>query len=190
MEKWIKTMNIYQKLQNARVELQEMKLKKTGKNQSMTYYELGDLLPAVNVLCQKHELFTNLSIVHKEVEMAVLTVYNSLDAKESIVFECPTAEAQLPKGQAIQNLGAKITYLRRYMLMTAFEIAESDIVDQVRISITDEIEAEDIKTIEDCKTETRLNEVYSIMSKKYKMTLIQPIFSKVKTAIQQNESKL
>lgn len=182
-------MNIYQKLQNARVELQEMKLQKTGKNQSMTYYDLGDFLPAVNVLCKKHELFTNLSIVHKEVEMAVLTVYNSLDAKESIVFECPTAEAQLPKGQAIQNLGAKITYLRRYMLMTAFEIVESDIVDKVRIDVTDEIEAEDIKTIEDCETEKRLNEVYNIMSKKYKMTLIQPIFSKVKTSIQQNESK-
>lgn len=182
-------MNIYQKLQNARVELQEMKLKKTGKNQSMVYYDLGDFLPAVNVLCKKHDLFTNLSIVHKEVEMAVLTIHNSLDAKESITFECPTAEAQLPKGQAIQNLGAKITYLRRYMLMTAFEIVESDIVDQVRIDTIDEIEAEDIKTIEDCKTEVRLNEVYNIMSKKYRMTLIQPIFSKVKTQIQQNESK-
>ncbi len=182
-------MNIYQKLQNARVELQEMKLKKTGKNQSMSYYDLGDLLPAVNVLCKKHELFTNLSIVHKEVEMAVLTVYNTLDAKETIVFECPTAEAQLPKGQAIQNLGAKITYLRRYMLMTAFEVAESDIVDQVRIDTTDEIESEDIKTIEDCATEQRLTEIYNLMSKKYKMTLLQPIFSKAKTKLQQNESK-
>ena len=182
-------MNIYQKLATARVELQDMKLKKTGKNQSMSYYELGDFLPAVNGLCKKHDMLTKLSIINDGVEKAVLTVYNSSEPNDKIDFVSSTAEAQLPKGQAIQNLGAKITYLRRYMLMTAFEIVESDIVDQVNIDLTDEVLPADVEAIRNCKTVKQLEALYREVSKKYKMTLIQPIFAEVKEKLTQEESK-
>lgn len=182
-------MNIYQKLTTARVELQDMKLKKSGKNQSMSYYELGDFLPAINGLCKKHDMMTKLNIVHDGVEKAVLTVYSSSEPKEKIDFVCPTAEASLPRGQAIQNLGAKITYLRRYMLMTAFEIVESDIVDQVNIDLTDDVEPADVEAIKSCKTVKQLEALYREMATKYKMTLIQPMFAEVKVKLTQEESK-
>ena len=51
----MKEKNIYEKLQECRVELQKMNLKKTGENKfaGFKYYELADFLPTVN------ELFLN-----------------------------------------------------------------------------------------------------------------------------------
>lgn len=48
-------LNIYAKLQNARVELQKRKIKKTGYNKyaGFRYYELSDFLPNVNEIFQK-----------------------------------------------------------------------------------------------------------------------------------------
>jgi len=182
-------MNIYQKLATARVELQDMKLKKTGKNQSMTYYELGDILPAVNGLCKKHDMITRLSIVHDGLEKAILTVYNASEPKEKIDFVCPTAEAELPRGQKIQNLGAKITYLRRYMLMTAFEIVESDMVDKVNIDLIESVSEEDQKRIRDAKSIDSLTKVCGELKTKYKISLITPIYEEMKEKLNQKESK-
>lgn len=182
-------MNIYQKLATARVELQDMKLKKTGKNQTMSYYELGDILPAVNGLCKKHDMMTRLNIVRDGVEKAVLTVYNATDPNEKLDFVCPTAEAQLPRGQEIQNLGAKITYLRRYMLMTAFEIVESDMVDKVNIDLTDEVSEEDQKKVRDSKDMESLTKICGQLKSKYKYSLITPIYDEMKVKLDQKESK-
>jgi len=180
-------MNIYQKLQQARVDLQNMKLKKSGKNQSMTYYELGDILPAVNVLCQKHDLFTKLNIIHDGVEKAILTIYNASEPTEKIDFVCPTAEAELPRGQKIQNLGAKITYLRRYMIMTAFEIVESDMVDAVNREMIEEVEEIDIKAIEETKSLDDLTKLFNELNKKYKVGMIKELFSAKKTRLEQDK---
>ena len=55
-----KQLNLYQKLQKVRVELQNSKLKKSGKNtfSKYEYFELGDFLPKVNELCEKYNLST------------------------------------------------------------------------------------------------------------------------------------
>lgn len=170
-------MNIYQKLSKARVELQNMKLAKTGKNQSMTYFELGDFLPAVNSLCDKHEMTTHLSIVNDGAEKAILTLYNASEPQEKIEFVVPTAEAQLPRGQEIQNLGAKITYLRRYMLMTAFEIAESDIVDKVNRELREDVSSEDLDLIKVAKSIDELSALYEKLEKKYTSKVLLSHFS-------------
>ena len=43
-------MNIYEKMQKAKVDLQKEDLKKTGENKfsNYKYYELGDFMPAIN----------------------------------------------------------------------------------------------------------------------------------------------
>lgn len=183
-------MNIYQKLTKARNELQELKLKKSGSNQSISYYELGDFLPAINSLCLKHDLMTNFSIIRdKSVEKAVLTVLDASKPQEKTSFISPTEDVSLPRGQAIQGLGAKITYMRRYMLMIAFEIVESDMVDSINRDLTEDVSSEDGILIKNCKTVKQLEALYKELSKKYKMTLIQPLFAEVKEKINQEESK-
>ena len=122
-----KVKNVYQKLQEVRVGLQEKNVKKTGKNQSISYYELGDFLPQLNELNKEAGLATRFYVTNKK---AVLEVVNVDVTSEIVKFSSPTVEVDLPRGQAIQGLGAKITYMRRYLLMIAFEIVESDYVDK------------------------------------------------------------
>ena len=60
MAEEIKIINIYQKLQKSRVELQAKNLKKSGKNSysNYEYFELGDFLPGVNEVCNNNGLAT------------------------------------------------------------------------------------------------------------------------------------
>lgn len=120
-------MNLYEKLQAMRVELQSMNLKKSGENKfaGYKYYELGDFLPAINGLLHKHKATSLVSFGEK----ATLTLVNAEKPEETIVFESPMEAATLKGAHPIQNLGAVETYSRRYLYMTAFEIVESDALD-------------------------------------------------------------
>jgi hypothetical protein len=183
-------MNIYQKLQKTRVELQNMKLTQSGKNQTINYFELGDFLPHANSLCDKNGLYTKFQLVtDNSIEKAILTVINSEEPTEKESFVIPTAEVELPRGQKIQGLGAKITYLRRYVMMIAFEIADSDKIDSLNRELAEDVEEKDQKAIKDCKTVKQLEALYKELSAKYKMTLIQPLFAEVKEKLTQEESK-
>lgn len=134
-------MNVYEKIQRVRAELVKLNLKKTGKNtfSNFTYYELGDFLPTLNKFMDQYGLFTRFVIQSKNAnnpEKAVLEVMNTRKPEEKVVFYSETAEVEIGKkrdgtggADPIQNLGGKITYMRRYLLMIAFEIIESDRVD-------------------------------------------------------------
>lgn len=123
-------MNIYEKLQKARCELQAMSLKKSGENKfaGFKYYELGDFLPSINKLMLEHKLF---SYINFDKEMAVLTIINAEKVDEIISFSSPLGTLNLKGCNDIQNLGGVQTYLRRYLYMNAFEIVENDELDAV-----------------------------------------------------------
>lgn len=169
--------NVYQKIQQVRVELQRMKLKKTGVNtfSKFNYYELSDFLPQLNVLLNDHGLTTQFSILPKtetESEHAFLLVRDSSNPEDTIAFKSPTAEVQIGKtkdgtggAMAIQNLGGKITYMRRYMLMMAFEIVESDYVDPEEQNNIPELDDESISKINEAKTLEELALVCKMIKK-------------------------
>ena len=124
-------MNIYEKLQNMRVELQQKNIKKSGKNKfaGYEYYELSDILPPINELQSSYKTCSFISFNKEE---AVLTIVNSEKPEEQIMFSSPMAELTLKGGQEIQNLGGVETYQRRYLYMAAFEIVENDYFDSVQ----------------------------------------------------------
>lgn len=128
MEK--KKLNLFQKLQQARVELQEMNLKKSGHNKfaGFTYYELSDFLPAINIICNNVGLFTAISF---EMDYAILRIYDCEDMDKFIEFKSPMKEIQQKGCNDIQSLGSVETYSRRYLYLTAFEIVENDFSDAV-----------------------------------------------------------
>lgn len=136
----IKSMNIYEKLQLARVKLQESNLKKTGYNKfaNFKYYELADFLPTVNKIFEELKLFSQFNItneIFEEIgegeikEKAILKIINADDPEEVLEFETPIEEAGM--ANKIQGLGAKHTYLKRYLYMNALEIVENDIIDSL-----------------------------------------------------------
>lgn len=134
MAEEIKKLNIYQKLQKSRVELQAKNLKKSGKNSysNYEYFELGDFLPGVNEVCNNNGLAT---IFHFEKEIATLSVID-VDNPESIIkFETPIEMAAIKGSSTIQQIGGTQTYARRYLYMMAFEIAETDIVDKSEVDL-------------------------------------------------------
>lgn len=126
----VKPKNVYQKIQLVRHTLSKSDLKKTGKNKHLdyNYFELGDFLPKLNDLMNEHGLMSHFSMqVSDGGNIAVLSIIDTDDSESQVQFSCPLREASMPN--PIQSLGATITYLRRYLLMIAFEIAESDVVD-------------------------------------------------------------
>jgi hypothetical protein len=182
-----KNMSVYQKLQKVRVELQKKNLKKTGKNtySNFTYYELGDFLPSVNALCLENGLFTHFRIIpDRNTERAILTVYDAKDG-DKIDFIAPTAEAHIGAkrnkegilvggADPIQNLGGKITYLRRYLLMMAFEIVESDYVDPKEQGV--ELDSKSVDKINFAQTSKELaefaKEIQKEKGKKYRPAIL------------------
>ncbi len=146
--------NILKRLLLTRAELSAATLKKTGYNQHLkyNYFELDDFLPKLVELCNKNGIATMFAI--KE-QFATLKLVNVDDTTDSWEFVMPVATATMQGGQAIQNLGGQITYLRRYLFMTAFEIAETSDIDQSTgnkqdpsIYLTEE-EIKEIKAITD-----------------------------------------
>ena len=121
-------MSVYKKLQKARVMLLSSDLKKSGKNKfaGFEYFELGDFLPTIAKIFEEVGLC---GVVRFYETRALLTIVNVDDREDSVVFETPLVYADMSKSQAIQNLGATHTYVRRYLWLMAMEIVEHDAVD-------------------------------------------------------------
>ena len=120
-------MNVFSKLQTARVKLQSTKLSKSGKNKfaGYEYFELGDFLPAIQTICNEVGLC---GVVSFNDSMAYLTIHET-EGDGQIVFTSPMSTAQLKGCHDVQNLGAVQTYLRRYLWTNAFELVEHDALD-------------------------------------------------------------
>ncbi len=120
---------IYEKLQKCRVELQNLKLKKSGKNNyaGFEYFELKDFLPTVNELFAKNKMFSNFSMTSEIAELEIV----DCEDKTSVTFTSPIAELELKGCNKIQALGGTHTYLKRYLYINALEIVEADLFDAV-----------------------------------------------------------
>ena len=139
-------MNIYEKLQKARVLLQNTQIKKSGINPyaRYEYFELSDFLPTINKIMDDLKFSSVLKIIN---DKALLLIINSETPSEKIVFSVPFVIPELKGTNSIQNIGAGITYIRRYLLTIAFEIVEHDVVDSQPLNSND-TKVENLKDLE------------------------------------------
>lgn len=181
-------MNIYEKLQKCRVELQTLRLKKSGENKfsGFKYYELKDFLPKINELFDKYGLFSNFSI--KDGQAVLEIIDKDWISKESfkdesleffkqnscffkVEFISPVAEANVKGCTAIQSLGAVHTYMKRYLYLNALEIVEDDSLDG-RIGSkdfqTEDTDVDIYSNIESLKTFEDLQNYYNEYKDKVK----------------------
>lgn len=77
-------------------------------------------------LCQKHKIAPVFTVEEAD---AVLSIHDMEKPDALISFAIPMSQAQLKACHPVQNLGAVLTYERRYLYMIAFEIVEADILD-------------------------------------------------------------
>lgn len=139
-----KKLNIYQKIQKSRVELCKKSLKKTGENKfsNYKYFELGDFLPQIQEICNLNGITP---IFHWDINKPILTLYDSEDPESKLEFGSDVEIASLKGCSSIQNIGGTQTYVRRYLYMMAFEIAETDTIDGGEIDIETEEKNKKIK---------------------------------------------
>ena len=120
-------MNVFEKLNEARIRFQNAYVKKSGKNSyaGYTYYELADILPVINKMAQGLKFSC---IVNFTPDLATLD-FVDCEKNERITFTSPMSSASLKGGQEVQNLGAVETYIKRYLYQNCFEIEEGDALD-------------------------------------------------------------
>lgn len=118
-------MNLYEKIQRAKVELAKHNLKMTGNNTyaGYKYYELADFSLQLNAILDELKVCTFTSFT---AETATLTAVNAEKPDEVIVITSPMGTANLKGCHEVQNIGAVETYQRRYLYQALFDIVESD----------------------------------------------------------------
>lgn len=150
----IKNLNLNESIIKIRVELQNSKLKKSGKNKfaGFNYFELSDFLPRLNELMSEYGVNDIFTI---EDSSACLKLIKGSEKQEYKIpfkeYETPinqkindkTGEVKLVKSmQDIQYLGALNTYYKRYLYLNAFGITDGDIIDSIDNTDVEEITPE------------------------------------------------
>jgi len=134
-EKKVKT--IHERMALIKSELGKTKIAKSGHNKfaGFKYHELSDFIEHINELNVKH-CVNDFVLIDEENKKCSITLTSWDNAEDSYTIIIPFREAEmLAKGgapsnvDAIQRMGSTVTYNRRYLYMTAYNIQESDGVD-------------------------------------------------------------
>jgi ERF superfamily len=120
-------MKVLKKLIAVRNELATMPLNKSGHNKfaGYKYFELGDFLPSVQMLFEKHGLCDVISFTN---DLATMELYDTEDGSR-VLFTSPMGSANLKGCHEVQNIGAVESYQRRYLYTVALAITENDVLD-------------------------------------------------------------
>ena len=132
-----KVLTIHARMAKIKKELGGFKIPKSGHNKygGFKYHELSDFISIINDLNEKHGV-NDFVDINEDIGCCKITLVNIDDSEDKYSIVTPFREAQmLAKGGApsnvdvIQRMGSTITYNRRYLYMTAYNIQENDSVD-------------------------------------------------------------
>jgi len=128
---------IHARMADVKKELSEREIIKSGHNKfaGFKYHELNDFISHINELNLKHGVNDIVEINESE-GCCKITLINVDDSEDKYSIVTPYREAEMlaaggkpSKTDAIQRMGSTITYNRRYLYMTAYNIQEHDGVD-------------------------------------------------------------
>lgn len=127
-------MNLNETIIKIRVELQNSKIKKSGKNRfaGFEYFELADFLPKLNELMLEYKVNDRYTIDN---DLAKLELIKGEERQEYtmpfVIFPTPLNKNGTPSMQDIQYLGALNTYYKRYLYLNAFGITDGEVIDSM-----------------------------------------------------------
>lgn len=127
-------MSLNESIIKIRVELQNAKLKKSGKNKfaGLDYFELADFLPKLNELMLKENMNDKYYIKN---DLATLELQKGDEINTYtmpfVLFDTPVNKNGSPSMQDIQYLGALNTYYKRYLYLNAFGITDGEVIDSM-----------------------------------------------------------
>lgn len=122
-------MNIYQKMNEAKLRIAALNLKMGGFNSysKYNYFELEDFLGKLNEICAEIGLYNHVSF---GLEVATLTTTDTDKPEDVLITTSPMSTADLKGCHEVQNLGAVETYIKRYLYQTAYDIVEKSDTDR------------------------------------------------------------
>ena len=142
--------NLNESIIKIRVDLQNSKIKKSGKNKfaNFDYFELSDFLPKLNELMLQEGINDRFYIKDGN---AILELIKGEEKQEYtipfVIFDTPLTYKkdktgnylkdkngeyiQVPSMQDIQYLGALNTYYKRYLYLNAFGVTDGEIIDSM-----------------------------------------------------------
>lgn len=125
--------SVYKKLEQAKRELHNSQLKKDKKGYGYVYMNLDTIIPLIDNVCEKYDFSITTTIDYVGEQQLAITKVLDLETGESIDFKCPVDMfIESIKKNTAQNIGANMTYYRRYMLFMVFEVIENDEVDKTK----------------------------------------------------------
>lgn len=136
------TMNVFQKLQLARVRFLEAGVDKSGKHMKLEYkyFELADIVPKAEQIFLEIGLMMVPSMYG---DKATARVYNVNDREDYIDFVAPytpiapmLSNAGNQVTNEMQATGSSITYIRRYLWQLVLDIVEHDSIDSGEFDMT------------------------------------------------------
>lgn len=129
------SMNVFQKLQLARVRFLSAGVEKSGKHMKLEYkyFELADIVPMAEKIFLEVGL---LMVPSMHGDTATARVYNVNDPEDYIDFVAPytpispiVSNAGNQVTNEMQATGSSITYIRRYLWQLVLDIIETDSID-------------------------------------------------------------
>ena len=117
-----------------RVELQNSKIKKSGKNRfaGFEYFELADFLPKLNELMLENGVNDIFTIQDDHATLKLIKTDEVNEYKIPFkIFETPLNKSGQASMQDIQYLGALNTYYKRYLYLNAFGITDGEVIDSM-----------------------------------------------------------
>ncbi len=136
------TMNVFEKLQLARVRFLEAGVDKSGKHMKLEYkyFELADIVPKAEQIFLEIGLMMVPSMYG---DKATARVYNVNDPEDYIDFVAPytpiapiVSNAGNQVTNEMQATGSSITYIRRYLWQLVLDIVEHDSIDSGEFDTT------------------------------------------------------
>lgn len=107
----------------------KLRLNKGGKNtfSNYDYFKPDDILKALNPLLEEYNLIIKFDLIMEESKyIGYLRVSDTNGNNDHIDYRFDTGKAVVKGANECQNAGATMTYVKRYMLMNAFNIGIND----------------------------------------------------------------
>ncbi len=151
--------NCYKRLLKVQKAAAEQQFTPSGKNKfkKYEYMELGDFLPFITVECAKNNILMEFDFSGNE------ALLNLIDAETGEVFygtmiPLPTFK-EFEDKNAMQNIGAVITYAKRYLLSSVFLISENSYIDSDEYEKAEVVGEVELKENEPVRLDVDLKQV-------------------------------
>ncbi len=134
--------NIYIKLQNIKQYISTKELKKsetadTGKFGSYNYFSFEEIQRLISSACLKEKCLCTINILADQCQLVLVNLENTEQQLQFIHdFTATLNNFTTPASiysKALQNLGCKVTYLKRYMFIQVFDLCENDPTEQIAV---------------------------------------------------------